>query len=834
MNYVQLKLKNWSYRKHGESQWTKGRQTETTEIFADLLANKTIPDPFIDDDEKKVQWVGEEDWDYQVTFDVEESTKTSFNTHRLVFEGLDTFTTIYLNGDEILTTDNMFREYSTNVSNHLVVGTNVLEIQFKSALIKGRELEKKYGKKSCWNGESSRVYVRKAQYHYGWDWGPVLISAGPYKPIRFEAFNSFIDDVYVKVDVNEELVANIDVQTTIINGDGDILIEVTSPDGEVVFSDHEKATNDVVSKKISLENPSLWYPVGCGKPDLYEIKVTLKDQVVIKKVGLRRLELIQEKLIDQPGTSFYFRVNNIPVYINGSNWIPDHSILTHLTENTYETSLKLMINGNQNMIRVWGGGIYEYDIFYDLCDKFGLLVWQDFMFACGIYPGFLDFIDNVTEEARTQVKRLRNHCCMAIYTGNNEDYQIAEQLQIDFKNYSIFDDYTKENFPARLFYEDIFPKSVAKYSPEIPYHFGSPYGGTDTTDQTVGDIHQWNVWHGDQRKYQDWYKLGGRFVSEFGMLAFPDFKTYQDCITDETEMYPQSRLIDHHNRSDGFERRLALYVTENIKITNYDLKSWIYATQLMQAECLGYAYRCWRREWKGEGRRYLGGAIVWQINDCWPVASWAIVDFYNRPKLAYYSVKRESAPLSIGLYRNEITEKKQANNEFGLGAEHDLTDKQYTIDIWGVNSNIKSESGVLKIDIYNIISGEIIQSIEKPVILNENSSTPFETGLPIDNAKDVVIHARLLQNNQEIVSAADWPQPLKYLKFPDREVKIQVEDDRIKLTSNKPVKGVDIKLENDIFLQDNGFDLFPTQNKIVTAEGLRSKDHVTVTYYQQQ
>ncbi|KRZ98589.1 uncharacterized protein AC631_05655, partial [Debaryomyces fabryi] len=294
------------------------------------------------------------------------------------------------------------------------------------------------------------------------------------------------------------------------------------------------------------------------------------------------------------------------------------------------------------MVRVWAGGIYESDFFYETCDRLGIMVWQDFMFACGQYPGYPEFIENIKFEAIDQIKRLRNHCSIALYAGNNEDYQVAEQFNLEWDRNDVSGDYSKTNFPARTIYENVLPKLVGEYSVDVPYHPGSPWGGNGTADETTGDVHQWNVWHGNQEKYQDWYRLGGRFVSEFGMEALPNRKTYEACITDPTELYPQSETVDHHNKADGFERRLALYVIENIKVKGLDLDSWIYATQLMQLECLGYAYRCWRRQWKGDGQRYAGGAIVWQINDCWPVASWAICDFYKRPKLAYYSVKRES------------------------------------------------------------------------------------------------------------------------------------------------------------------------------------------------
>ncbi|ODV70556.1 beta-mannosidase precursor [Hyphopichia burtonii NRRL Y-1933] len=843
MSNSEIVLKNWSYRKDGTEEWFQSRkEAACTEIFADLLNNGQIPDPFLDTNERDVQWVGEQDWQYLNSFEVDSALKDLEN-HELVFEGLDTFATVWLNGKELLKANNMFVEYRVDAKPHLNFGgVNELLIKFDSALRTSRSLEKKHGQYKCFNGETSRLQVRKAQYHYGWDWGPILMTCGPHLPVKLVSFNSIIDDVYVNSQISEKLNATIDVQTDIrTKSQVAIDIEVISPSGKVIEKAASKVDkNGLDSFKFDIQNPELWYPLGHGEASLYTFKVTLSNlkeiQTVIKKVGLRRVELVQEKLIDQPGTSFYFKVNNIPIYSTGSNWIPCHSMKTLMTDQDYTDWLQLAVDGNQNMIRVWGGGYYETDIFYDECDRLGLLVWQDFMFACGQYPGFPEFIETCKPEFDHQIKRLRNHACMAVYAGNNEDYQVAENFGLHWDQNDHSGDYSKTDFPARTIYEKVIPDALKSLNPQVPYHPGSPWGGSHTTDPTIGDIHQWNVWHGTQEKYQDWYKLGGRFISEFGMEALPNRKTYEDCITDKTELYPQSESIDHHNKSDGFERRLALYVFENIKVEGLDLDSWIYATQLMQAECLGYAYRCWRREWRGEGKRYTSGAIVWQINDCWPVASWAIIDFYKRPKLGYYSVKRESHPIGVGLYRNEKKfTHEQAKPVSKEGAPHDYSKTEYNVDIWGVNATTEPLPSTLKIDIYNVTLGDIIESLpDKPVTLSANATTEFVESHPISNDVPVVIYARLVDNKGNIIAgAADWPQPLKYLKFNDRKVDFTVENGQIRLRANNPVKGVEIIVERDVFLQDNGFDLFPGDDKIVVAKDLKATDKVSIRYYQQ-
>ncbi|KAK6198479.1 beta-mannosidase precursor [Scheffersomyces amazonensis] len=835
--FEELTLKNWSYREYKTNDWKLSRPgASTTEIHADLLHNKEIPDPFLDRNERDVQWVGEKDWEYKAIFSVSNSAKSKVN-HELIFDGLDTFATVYLNDKEILRTDNMFRQYTVDVKSALKFDSdNELRIFFKSALFTARALEQEHGKFKCFNGETSRLQVRKAQYHFGWDWGPVLITCGPYKPVKLVSYEARIVDVYVQADVDLEkkaAIINSQVEIKLTNAE-QLSLQVLSPSGELIKSFSSTVNATSFSNKFVIENPELWYPFTHGDQPLYEFKYTLNNQVIIKKVGLRKVELVQENFKEQEGSSFYFKVNSVPVYVAGSNWIPAHSLQTLLVDQDYKDLLQLAVDGHQNMIRIWGGGYYENDLFYDLCDEKGILIWHDFMFACGQYPAYPEFIDNVTEEINYQLKRLRNHCSIALYAGNNEDYQVAEEFNLEWNPEDTSGDYTATTFPARTLYETVFPRIVQKFSPEIPYHPGSPWGGKGTADPTIGDLHQWNVWHGNQEKYQDWYKLGGRFISEFGMEALPNRKTFEACITDPDELYPQSQTVDHHNKADGFERRLALYVIENIKVQGLDFDSWIYATQLMQSECLGYAYRCWRREWRGDGKRYTGGAIVWQINDCWPVTSWAIIDYYKRPKLAYYSVKRESRPISLGMYRNEVKHTPKAALPVGQsGQPHDYYPVDYSVDVWGSSSKIEDEYVTLVVDIYEVVSGKKVESFSKETVLKGNSSTEVVSKHPISSKIPLVVHSKFVskKDGSVIASAGDWPQPIKYLKFPDREVKFAVSNGYITLSANKPVKGVEIIVERDVFLDDNGFDLFPGQEIKVIAKDLTTDDKVSIRYY---
>lgn len=836
MSFKLLTLANWQFRQVGEKEWTLSvPNASSTQIHADLLHNGKIPDPFIDVNEKSIQWVGEADWEYQVEFFVEMELGKLKN-QVLVFEGLDTFATVYLNDKEILKTENMFCEDRVEVKSILNYGANnKLLIRFDSALLIARSLEKKKGKFVCWNGETCRLHIRKAPYHFGWDWGPVIMTCGPYKPVRLESFDTSIEDFHVHVDVTDKKDVHLEMNLKVNTQDPvSATIEIISHEGVPLATEKlSDLKSGTYQSKVSLSRPELWYPHTVGKPALHRFKVQLFNgsKVVYQleeEIGLRKIELVQEPL--ERGTSFYFRVNGIPVYCAGSNWIPAHSLLTQLTHEDYTDWLSLAVNGNQAMIRVWGGGYYEDDFFYSECDRLGLLVWQDFMFACGQYPADEEFIANVSREVDHQLHRLRNHACLAVFAGNNEDYQIAEVADLDWDPNDTSGDYSNTNFPARVIYEKTLPDLMKKYLPTVPYHPGSPWSGTKpTTDPTVGDLHQWNVWHGSQEKYQDWYKLGGRFVSEFGMEALPSIKTYKACITDPKQLYPQSEYVDHHNKADGFERRLALYVIENIKITSFDLDSWIYATQLIQAECLAYAYKCWRRNWKNDKQRDAGGALVWQINDCWPVASWAIVDFYRRPKLAYYAIKRESAPVALGMYRNIIG----GPSEDRVGAPHDYRRVKHTLDVWGVNSSLKDAEGELTVIIYDATTGEKLETVySEKAVLNANGSTEAASALKVPEVPCVAYARFVASDGQLIASASDWPQPLKYLDLSGRTVNYEVSDGSITLSTDKPVKGVEIVLDLDLFLEDNGFDLFPEDTKVVQIDGLKAGDHVSIRYYQ--
>ncbi|KAI0010829.1 beta-mannosidase precursor [Xylariaceae sp. FL0662B] len=838
-------LAGWRWRRHGgDEEWQAcAHSNPTTEIFPDLLDAKRIPDPFLDQNERLVQWVGEVDWEYECQF--VHNPLPSHSHQDLFFEGLDTYASVFLNERPILTSSNMFHRHRVDVTGDLHSGVNVLRIVFRSALQEGRALEDKHGKFRAFNGEGSRLHVRKAAYHYGWDWGPILLSCGPYREIHLRSYASIVYDIFANAAVADDLQqAILDVSwSAVLDQDVDVDVTVTSPSLRVYHSlSVLDAGQTQGSVSFTIPQPELWYPVGYGPQDLYtvDVRVRSKDGTIVHTnattFGIRRVRLVQQSLSDEPGTSFFLEVNNQPVYISGTNYIPGHSFLTALTPNSYAATVVSCLQGNQNMLRVWGGGIYEHEAFYTECDRRGVLVWQDFMFACGQYPCYPAFAESVKKEAADQLKRLRNHCSVVLYAGNNEDYQVIESLKLDYNPDDHSGDWTGTNFPARTIYETYLPAAVSQYSPGVPYHPSSPWGGNGTDDRTIGDLHQWNIWHGSQEPYQLWDKLTGRFVSEFGMLSYPSIRSVPRFVTDAAQRHPQSAVMELHNKADGAVRRLALYVLENIRVESMSLESWTYATQLIQAECLAFAVRSCRRQWKGPRREYCGGQLIWQLNDCWPVSSWAIIDFYGERKLAFYATKRDSAPLAIGIHRStpDLKLLKSPPPQL-LGPPHDLPTKSYVFDVWAVNTTLQDTDVKVEVRLFDTVTGALRKEItlERQVIPSNRSTELIEDCEVDDNT---AVQAIMLDAKGRIIArASDWPQPLKHVHLPlSYDINLRVLDGKVEITSNAPLKCLELYVpdeERRVYWDDNGIDVFPGDTYVITAPGLAEGEEVHLRYY---
>ncbi|KAL2889546.1 putative glycoside hydrolase family 2 protein [Ceratocystis lukuohia] len=697
-----------------------------TNIHLDLLHHGLISDPFTSKNESLVQWVGETSWIYRKTFDLPgdkdrpglgpmgDATADAAVCADLLFHGLDTVASVSLNGIEILQADNMFVPHRICCV-ACRARTSVAPATTQMGLLERREFEV--------GGAQGTVSL---ELHVG---------------------HVYITDLSAQININlTPISASVNIATE-TKGVGSVLSQ-TSVHVTLALDDYHqtKVVSHGDSAHFELPHPRLWYPAKYGPQPLYTVTVLVMDDKghiydrQEKRIGLRKVELNQESLQGQQGTSFFFRVNGIPVFCGGSNWIPADSFLPRLNSNKYHAWMKLLRDGNQVMVRVWGGGVYENDTFYDACDELGILVWQDFMFACGNYPASPEMLKSVESEARANVIRLRHHPSIVVWAGNNEDYQYQESegLTYDPDNKDP-QSWLKTDFPARYIYEHLLPR---------------PMGAVKAVAiRLSGDIHQWNVWHGTQERYQNFDKLAGRFVSEFGMEAFPSTKTIDSFLPrgkDDPDRYAQSSTLDFHNKATGHERRLALYLVENLRYALDPLEAYVYATQLMQAECLSYAYRLFKRQWQGPGKEYCAGALVWQLNDCWPVTSWSICDYYLRPKLAYYAIKREMAALSVGAFRKEGEQNRK-------------------VQVWACNLALERAEVDLEVKGIHVETGA---ELFKPVrigsmVLRENRSTEL-LALDIEvqeseDANSTIVAVYLQQDGKRVARHINWPEPLKYL-----------------------------------------------------------------------
>ncbi|MFQ3536824.1 MAG: glycoside hydrolase family 2 protein [Aggregatilineales bacterium] len=764
-------------------------------VHLDLLRSGQIADPFFGLNEAAVQWIGETDWLYECTFHL--SAEQLAQPHLdLCFEGLDTFAEVYLNGVPILSSQNMFVPQRVAVKANAREGENRLVVRFESALRRGKALEAQYGARAVWNGDPSRVYVRKAQYHYGWDWGPTLLTAGIWRPAYLEAYKARIAEWHILPSLSDDLSYAELLVTVGVEGAAEaIRLTLYEPSGMPVEAVQIALDRAQARHVFTLRAPHLWYPRGYGQQARYHIVAELIGVTDVAldrrdaRIGVRRVRLIQAPFADQDGTSFYFEVNNVPIFCSGANWIPADSFTPRLSASRYHEWLRLAADANMLMLRVWGGGIYEDEAFYELCDELGLLVWQDFMFACGMYPAHPDFLANVRAEASAQIKRLRHYACIVLWCGNNEDYQIAESLNAYDPDFT--GDFAQTAFPAREIYERLLPSLCAALDPTRPYWQGSPYGGRSVLDQSVGDRHTWEIWHGSMADYQDYPRYGGRFISEFGMQALPILPTIE-AFTEPEDRTLHSAVLNNHNKAAQGEMRLQHYLERNVGRAPAELPEYIYLTQFVQAEAVGAAFEGWRLGWRGEGQRYIGGALVWQLNDCYPVISWALVDYFLRPKPAYYRAKRALAPLALIL---------QAEGQ--------------KVTCWASNLRPEPITADLTLDCW-ALDGTLLSQKRLAVEIGANRSVPLlEQQSPSGEA--CVWAARLWQAGQIVARAARFPEPPPSADYSSARIVVAaLGAGRYQVSADRPVRGVWLEAEDaDARWDDNMLDVLPNDPQTV-------------------
>ncbi|WP_372754478.1 glycoside hydrolase family 2 protein [Mariniflexile sp.] len=805
-NYVSKQIdSNWQFKSVEDTLWLKANVPGS--VHTDLIANGIIEDPFYRLNEKKQQWIDKKDWVYATNFNIKDRVLKKDNIE-LEFKGLDTYANIYINDSLILITENMFRGYNLKVKPLLKSGSNSLKIVLNSPIRLGLDKRDALGYKlpNAVNDQSENgglgekqvaVFSRKAGYHFGWDWGPRLVSSGIWQDIELNAWNkAAFSDVYVKqTEISNNrahLIAILEIEAThdfkaLIN------IKIDSVNSVKHKLDLKKGSNKI-EIPIKIENPEFWWTNGLGNQKLYQFTFELKKGAKIlalnsKNIGLKTLELVQEK--DSVGESFYFKLNGFPVFMKGANYIPQDVFLNRVTIADYEQIVKDMVDANFNMIRVWGGGIYEKEIFYDLCDKNGILVWQDFMFSCAMYPGDEAFLENVKQEAVYNIKRLRNHTSLALWCGNNENL-------VGWKNWGWINDLYNNQGPeivAKVWkaYTDVFheilPDIVKELDADTFYWASSPMSklGEDAT-LTSGDYHYWRVW-GQKEAFSTFNEYIPRFMSEYGFQSFPEFESVKK-YTIESDWDIYSEVMQSHQRSIIGNINIEYYMDSMYRKPK-DFQSFLYVSQLLQAKGMQTAIEAHRRNMP-----YCMGSLYWQINDCWPVASWSTIDYFGNWKASHFKVKEFYKAIKSMFY---------------------VSKNQLELHI--VSDELADRKANLKLKLLNF-NGELLNSFEKEIDIKLNSSTVYfstewDKIIPKNKRSNALIVSELIGENNEVIDENIYlfeTEKLLELTKPTFKYSISKEEEGrfiIELSSNVFAKDVRISTSVHGKFSNNYFNMLP-------------------------
>ncbi len=793
----------WQFREVGKTDW----HTATVPgcVHTDLLHNKLIDDPFYRDNEKKQQWIEKKDWEYTAKFEVPAKILERERVE-LVFEGLDTYAKVYLNEQLLLNADNMFRTWRVDSKQLLKTGANTLRIIFRSPVNEILPLMAKLNYQLPApndQGEKTSPFTRKAPYHYGWDWGPRFVTSGIWRPVSLQAWDhARVNDLNIVVKkISPEvavLTATVEIDAT-TGGAATILLENLT--NKVVAGKKqiqlEKGTNQV-SFDFTVTRPALWWPNGLGAQPLYSFRARslvngrVTDERVVR-TGLRTMELRQQR--DEAGQTFMFVVNGVPVFAKGGNWIPADSFPSRITREKYRYFIKSVRDSNMNMLRVWGGGIYEADDFYELCDEMGIMVWQDFMFACSMYPADQQFLDSVRAEAIDNVKRLRNHPSVVLWAGNNE-------VEAAWMNWG-----WRQNLPASLWddYKKIFhgvlEEVCATFDPSRPYWPSSPRGGLDDDPDSMrsGDVHSWRVWHFAE-PFTDYEKLTPRFMSEYGFQSFPNIETVKSYTIPSDRDIDSPIMLAHqrHPRGNQLVREYMLRDYPQPK----DFESFLYVSQVLQAEGIRIGAEHLRRIMP-----HNMGSLYWQINDCWPVASWSSIDYFGRWKALQYYARR--------FYNDLLVSPTAAKGYFKLYVVSDRT---------------RAVPAQIRVTLMNF-DGTTLKSFTRDIIVAPLASRSyFDLRVPdlLDgtHGKNAVVYCELLVNGKVVSSHDYFLAPFKDLTFSKPTITPEVVrirgGFRLKLTTDKFAKAVYLSVtEHDGVFSDNFFNLAPGR-EITVDYGSRS------------
>ncbi len=812
----------WELRDAGEQEFIPASVPGS--VYQAYLDNGRMEDPYYRDNELKALELMKRDFEYRTVFDVPDEMlkREEIILH---FDGIDTVGDIWLNGSHLGFVDNMHRIWEYRVKDLLKPAGNELRVELRSPVNYIRELYEKDPLISVsTDAMRGASYLRKAHCMYGWDWGPRLPDAGIWRDVTLlGADEARLDNVYVTQDHEEGRVKlNIRAQAEIFGYPGLSPVGGQESGGvytlDTVITDPEGNRLEIGNRtEAVIDNPRLWWPNGYGDQPLYTVRVELhKDETLLdvweKRIGLRTMRVVQEK--DQWGTSFCHEVNGVRIFAMGADYIPEDNILPRVTrERTYDLLLQAK-NAHFNCVRVWGGGNYPYDAFWDACDELGLIVWQDFMFACAVYDLTEDFERSIRAEFVDNIKRIRHHASLGLWCGNNEMemFVAGDQGEWCLKP-SQRSDYIK-------MYEYIIPQVLKEHDPQTFYWPASPSSGgcfDEPNAENRGDVHYWDVWHGN-KPITEYRKFFFRYVSEFGFQSFPALKTVE-TFTRPEDRNIFSYVMEKHQRNSSANGKIMNYMGATFLYpTSFDVT--LYASQLLQAEAMRYGVEHFRRN-----RGRCMGSIIWQLNDCWPVASWAMVDYEGRWKAAQYYAKRFFAPLLLSCEEEGIL-----SQDTNVNAEPFELKKSIRLCV----SNESMQERQVRVHWQlREASGRVKESHTLNLTVSALSSYWMER-VPLqyaDTYQDYVSYE--LEEEGETLSAGSvlFCAP-KHFRFQDPQLKVEaLSGDEILVTACAYAKSVEILNGDDtMLLEDNCFDMNPGSRKIRVLRGEPAQLRVRSVY----
>ncbi len=814
-NAVLVLDRGWQFRQiaaggqQEESGWLPA--TVPGDVHLDLLANKKIADPFVRDNEAKLQWIEKESWEYRLSFDATPALLARSNVD-LVFEGLDAASQVYVNGSQVLNADNMFRVWRVAVKGHLHAGKNLLRVVFPSPIKAAQEAAAadpfRLNSKT-----QDKTYIRKAAFEYGWDWGPRFVTSGIWRPVRLEAWD--------KVRIGDFVLHQRDVTKDVAHLDAEVEVEAASAglakvsvqyvdDGKPVILSRAvsvHAGRNVISLPVEIRQPKLWFPAGYGEQPLYEFTAQVGAGGAVSeerkaKAGLRSIVLHRQ--LDKWGRSFELVVNGIPIFAKGADVIPFDSFPNRVTTADYRRILESARDANMNMIRHWGGGYYETEEFYSICDELGIMVWQDFMFGNDWQPGTYAFKLNIEAEAEDQVRRLRNHPSIVLWCGNNETesafgWAPRPALPAEIK-FLIWQDYLTE-------FSGILPRVVARLAPETPYWPSSPSADYEAVSPIFhsGDDHVWDVWHG-RVPFSTYESHHSRFVTEYGFQSFPEMRTVESFTDAEDRATIFTPVMLAHQKNNEGNSIIHDYLLRDYSEPK-DFASFLYVSQVLQAEGIKIGAEHFRRS-----RPETMGSIFWQLNDCWPVASWSSIDYYGRWKALQYYARRFYAPVLVS-----------PHVENGV------------LKVYIVSDRTAPKEATLRVRLMDFDGKELLEESDAVNVAPLTSKVYLEW--PLKKLRDagtadtsrVFVVAELMVGGAVVSRNLAYIAPVKEIHLKPAALKVETTGAngsyKIRVFSPVLARSVYLSFGNlDVKLTDNYFDLLPGETVEITAESAASAE----------